>query len=104
MLKLSPGVGVGGGYSWEFVVGMCRPVLQILTLFQTKKLSFSTHVFRPGVGRNYVIITKIRTPTKRFLKIYLEFAYCSFFLINLELKRRGRLLEVVVNEVPTIVI
>ena len=22
-----------GGYSWEFLVGVCRPVLQILTLF-----------------------------------------------------------------------
>ena len=26
-----------GGYSWEFLVWVCRPVLQILTLFQTKK-------------------------------------------------------------------
>ena len=26
-----------GGYFWEFVVGVCRPVLQILTLFQTKQ-------------------------------------------------------------------
>ena len=25
----------GGGYSGKFVVGLCRPVLQILTLFQT---------------------------------------------------------------------
>ena len=24
-----------GGYSWEFLVGVCRPVLQILTLYQT---------------------------------------------------------------------
>ena len=30
-----------GGYSWKFLVGVCRPVLQILTLFQTKKMSFS---------------------------------------------------------------
>ena len=29
-----------GGYSWEFLVGVCRPVLQILTLFQTKKCHF----------------------------------------------------------------
>ena len=26
------GVGVGGGGSWEFLVGVCRLVLQILTL------------------------------------------------------------------------
>ena len=29
------------GYSWEFLVGVCRPVLQILTLFKTKKCHFS---------------------------------------------------------------
>ena len=23
------------GFSWEFLVGVCRPVLQILTVFQT---------------------------------------------------------------------
>ena len=38
----------GGGYSWEFVVGVCRPVLQVLTLFQTPKLTFSTLILRPG--------------------------------------------------------
>ena len=30
----------GGAYSQEFLVGVCRPVLQILTLFQTKKCHF----------------------------------------------------------------
>ena len=28
------------GYSWEFLVGVCCLVLQILTLFQTKKCHF----------------------------------------------------------------
>ena len=28
------------GFSWEFLVGMCRPVLQILSLFQTKQCYF----------------------------------------------------------------
>ena len=42
---------------------------------------------RPGVGRNYVIITWIRRPTKRFLKILVEFANYFFFMINMELKR-----------------
>ena len=58
-----------GGYFWEFVVGVFRLVLQILTLLQTQKLTFSTLVrfqtwpvksipaFRPVVGRNYVTIT-----------------------------------------------
>ena len=32
--------GGGGGYSWEFLVGMCRRVLKILTLFQNKKCHF----------------------------------------------------------------
>ena len=32
------------GYSCEFLVGACCPVLQILTLFQTKKMPFFTHV------------------------------------------------------------
>ena len=32
--------GGGGKYYWEFLVGVCSPVLQILTLFQTKKCNF----------------------------------------------------------------
>ena len=32
--------GGGGEYFWEFLVGVCRPVLQILTRFQTKKCDF----------------------------------------------------------------
>ena len=35
---------VPGGYPWEFLVGVCRPVLQILTLFRTKKWN-SPHPF-----------------------------------------------------------
>ena len=58
----------GGGYSWEFLVGVCCPVLQILTWFQTKKCNFP-HPFSDQtsiihtrfqtwpLGRNYVIIT-----------------------------------------------
>ena len=33
--QVGGGGGGGGGYSGKFVVGLCRPVLQILTLFQT---------------------------------------------------------------------
>ena len=36
----TPGRGGGGEYFWEFLVGVCRPVLQILTRFQTKKCDF----------------------------------------------------------------
>ena len=31
------------GYSWEFLVVVCPPVLQILTLFQSKKCHFPHH-------------------------------------------------------------
>ena len=79
------------GYSWEFFVRVCRPVLRILTLIQTKKNSFSTLVFRPGllnpypfsdqevatkrnirvyIDRNNFIIAEIRTPAKRFFLSY----------------------------------
>ena len=50
---------------------MCRPVLQILTLFQTKKCDFShlaskksIPTLRPSL-RNYVIIIWIRAATKK---------------------------------------
>ena len=35
----TPGGG-GGEYSWEFLIGVCCPVLQILTQFQTQKCNF----------------------------------------------------------------
>ena len=45
-------------YSWEFLVGMCRPVYQILTRFQThKNVIFHTRFQAWPSGRNYVIIT-----------------------------------------------
>ena len=49
----------GGGYFWEFLVGVCRPVLQILTLFQTKKYHFP-HPFSD-------LASKIHTPSLRYL-------------------------------------
>ena len=51
-----------------------------------QKCQFSTR-FQIWPSRNYFIITKIRTGTKTFLKINLEFEYFSFFLPHLELKR-----------------
>ena len=30
----------GGGYPWEFLVGVSRPFLQILSLFHTKQCKF----------------------------------------------------------------
>jgi len=46
-----------GGYSWEFLVGVCHPVLQILTLFQTKKCHFS----QPFLDRVSRIHTRFQT-------------------------------------------
>ena len=50
---------VPGGCSWEFLVGVCRPVLQILTYFRPKNVIFHNRfqtwplklipVFRPGL-------------------------------------------------------
>ena len=39
-LTSAPEGGGGGGYTWEFLVGVCRRVLKILTLFQNKKCHF----------------------------------------------------------------
>ena len=75
------GSATPGGYSWAFLVGVCRPVLRILTLFPTKKCHFSHHLPHPfsdlevvtkrnmrvNIDRNYVIITEIRTLAKGFL-------------------------------------
>ena len=42
--------GQGEGYSRELLLGVCRPVLQILTLFRTKKCHFS-HPFSDLASR-----------------------------------------------------
>ena len=86
----------GGGYSWEFLVGVCCADLQILTLFQTKQYYFSLafcglgckiHTrFQTWLLRNYVIITWIRTPTKTILKIH--FGHGWWAPVDLELKRQ----------------
>ena len=42
----------GGEYPWEFLVGVCRPFLQILTQFQTKKCH-CPHPFLDLLFTNY---------------------------------------------------
>ena len=68
--------------SSDFLMGVCHPVFQILTLisdhcrchFRLSPLK-SIPVFRTDINRNYVIITQIRTPAKRFLyKIHFKLA------------------------------
>ena len=58
------------GYSREFLVGVCRPVLQILTLFQTKKMLFFRPVFRglKSIPVIKVIIFRLRLKQKDFLE------------------------------------
>ena len=83
LLKNNPGDGGGGRYSWKFLVAVCRPVLQILTLFQTKNCNFP-HPFSDLAfkihTRFHVIITNIRRPTKRPLKIHFEIIGILLFL------------------------
>ena len=67
------------GYSWEFVVVVYRPVLQILTLFRTKKCNFP-HPFSDQIsrfhtcfqtwplGRNYVTLIRLQRKQKKFFK------------------------------------
>ena len=65
-----PPRGGGEGYSWEFLVGVFRPVPQIQTLFQTKKCHFTnpfsyqtskihTRFQIWPLGMNYVIIIRL---------------------------------------------
>ena len=63
--------------------GVCRPVLQVLTLFQTKKCHFP-HRFKTWPVRNYVTITVRRLTLKRFLKTHFEFAYMIYSRSSLE--------------------
>ena len=41
-----------GGYSWEFLVGVCRPVRQFLNLFQSKNYNFP-HSFSDQTSKIY---------------------------------------------------
>ena len=71
-----------------FVVGLCRTVVQILILFQTKK----SHFPHPSsdLPEAEIILLRLERQQKRFLKIHFEFAYYSFLLVHLELKRQTR--------------
>ena len=94
-------LGGGGGYSWEFLVGVCSPVLLILTLFQTKKCHFS----HPYSDLPSTIHTQSQTwplrnchhyldwnnNKKQFLKsISNSLISLSFFLSHLVLKQEIR--------------
>ena len=86
-----------GGYSWEFLVGVCRPVLQILTLFQTKKCnsphSFSTRplksilvlAFRQNLCHHYLDQSANKLKILRYISN--SHIFRSFLLIWSLLKR-----------------
>jgi len=38
-----------GGYSWKILVGVCRPALQILTLFQTNNYKANVREYSLGI-------------------------------------------------------
>ena len=69
-----------GGYSCEFLVGVCRPVLQILTRFQTKKLNFP-HPFSDLAFTQKLCYRYVERKPKHFSN---AFRICtSFFLFYL---------------------
>ena len=83
--------------SWEFVMGVCRPVLQILTRFQTKNEIFRTRfqtrpptfipVFRPDLQPEIMLsLLRLGRKNKQTQQIHFELAYFSF-QTHLELKR-----------------
>ena len=57
-------IGILGGR------GVCRPVLQVLTLFQTQKCHFP-HRFKTWPVRNYVDHNWLEETLKRFLKTHM---------------------------------
>ena len=73
------------GYSWEFLVRVCR--LQILTLFQTKKCNFPHPFSDLACWQKLYYHYLDYSGNKKILQIHFELACFSFFLTHLELKR-----------------
>ena len=85
----------GRGYFWEFLVGVCRPVLQILTddheLISGQKLSFFTPVFERGIESN------ARVPLWQGLKfIAVSFKLCK--IVQGQKKLQSNLQSLLNNE------
>ena len=90
-VSLSP-----GGYSWKFFVGVCRPVLQILNLYQTQRCSFHTRfqtrplksipVFRPGLQAE-LMLSLLRLERKQKISSNPFRIRIFLYLTHLELKR-----------------
>ena len=65
----------GGGYSWEFLVGVCRPFLQILTLFQTKTCHFP-HPFPDLASKIHTRFQTWRWSQNVTLHVYIKRKLC----------------------------
>ena len=61
------GIG-GGGYSWELLVGVCHPVFQILTLFETKTWHFPHPFSDLAYAEIMLTLLKLELQQKDFLK------------------------------------
>ena len=86
-----------GGYSWESSVGMCRPVLQILTSSDPKKCNFphpfSDLAFRQNLCYHYLDQSANKKIFKPFrIRIFLFLSY-SFGIeaINTSIRYRSSL-------------
>ena len=79
--------GRGGGVQVGILGGVCRPVLQIQTVFDTKKKNFFTPVSDLASKEIMSSIVRLEQQQKRFRKMHYEFAFFSFFLIHLIWKR-----------------
>ena len=87
----------GGGYSWEFLVGVCCPVLQIVTRFQTKNCTFPhpfsdqtfkfhAHFQTWPLGRNYVTLLRLKRKQKSSsnpFRIRIFFFLCYSFGVEM---------------------
>ena len=60
---LNPRPRGGGGYSWEFLMGVCCPVLQILTQFQTQKCNFP-HPFSDRTSKIHTRLLRLECKQK----------------------------------------
>ena len=62
----------GGGYSWELLMGLCHPVLQILTLFETKKWHFPHPFSDLAYAEIMLTLLKLEHQQKHFSKYILN--------------------------------
>ena len=62
--------GIVGGYSWELLVGVFHPVLQILTLFDTKKWHFPHPFSDLAYAEIMLTLLKLEHQQKDFSKSF----------------------------------